>query len=355
MSITKNILWNLALSVLLATLQWRFTVEILTTANFIESLKAGVGVIEGRPHWVVFQARLLGPWSVYGLGELIGNLGFAYAWFIAAGFTAANFAFLWAISPLYSGVGKLAGLVLFALFTIFFIDDMWLYPWDVWSLILFAVFLGLVVRDAPLWQYGMLFVFMLFNRESVHFLSLFILARPLCDWLVESRFQPNALPGRKDRLWMLSGVGMFIIGFTTIYWLRDTLLVEEIGPRVFNAPHLANTTMHFQYEYNLMVISNGLSLARSGVELALALFFLLGFVQIALALWHLPRRFLAYTAVNGLMLMALGLVGVINETRVFFEMAPYFAFSILHLTMIFSGNGHQMAVRNDSPADRDLK
>ena len=97
---------------LLATLQWRFTVEVLSVPNFIESLKAVIGVLEGRPHWLVYQARLLGPWSVYWLGEVIGNIGFAYAWFIAIGFFAANIAFLWAISPMRDGVHKLAALYL---------------------------------------------------------------------------------------------------------------------------------------------------------------------------------------------------------------------------------------------------
>ena len=86
-------LFGLFACALLATLQMRFTVEVLSVPNFIESLKAVIGVLEGRPHWLVYQARLLGPWSVYWLGEVIGNIGFAYALFIAIGFFAANIAF----------------------------------------------------------------------------------------------------------------------------------------------------------------------------------------------------------------------------------------------------------------------
>ena len=340
MTLGKCIVY-LTLSMLIATLQWRLTLEILTIDQFIKSLQATHGVLEGQPHWMVYQSRLLGPWLVSGLGEITGNLGIAYAWFIGIGFTVANYVFLWAISPLFSGTGKLAGLSLFVLFTLFFIDDMWLYPWDICSLILFSLFLGLVVRETPLWQYFLLFLFMLFNRESVHFLSIFVLIKPICDLVSEKNFYQIPIQSIRNRHWIVVGSSMLIVGFLSIYWLRETLLVEEIGPVLFKAPELAGATVHFNLDFNLQVLKNGLSFAGSGIDLALALFFLLSLVLVVISLKYLPTRYLAYTIVQGLMLVAIALIGIINETRIFFELVPYLTFSILHLTLLFSGESSQ--------------
>lgn len=316
---------------LLATLQWRFTVEVLSVPNFIESLKAVIGVLEGRPHWLVYQARLLGPWSVYWLGEVIGNIGFAYAWFIAIGFFAANIAFLWAISPMRDGVHKLAALSLFVLLSIFFIDDRWFYAWDIYSLILFTVFLGLVIRDAPLWQFCVLFLVMLFNRESVHFLSIFILIRPFADWFVENGYRLGTTRRIQNLRWVVAGAILLASGVLTIKLLRQTLLVEEVGPVMFKMPDLAGVSLHFQHNFNLTFLANSLGMANQGIDLAVALFFLLSFVLVVMGLWKLPQRFFAYTAVHGMMLLAIGLFAIINETRVFFEMTPFVTFAVLYL------------------------
>jgi len=326
-----RVLIGLLASALLATVQWRFTVDVLSVPNFIQSLKAVIGVLEGKPHWLVYQSRLLGPWSVYWLGEMVGNIGFAYAWFIAIGFFVANATLLWAINPIRDDVRRLAALSIFVLLSIFFVDDKWFYAWDIYSLILFNVFLGLVIRDTPLWQFCALFLVMLFNRESVHFLSVFVFIRPLADWFVENRYRLGPIDKIQNLHWMIAGATMLVVGLLTINLLRQTLLLEEVGPVIFNMPHLAGASLHFQYDYNLSFLGNSLSLGNQGGDLAVALFFLFGFPLVALSLWKLPRQFFAYSAVHGMMLAAIGLFAVINETRVFFELTPFVTFALLYL------------------------
>ena len=100
---------------------------------------------------------------------------------------------------------------------------------------------------------------------------------------------------------------------------------------MFDMPDLAGVSFHFQHNFNLTFLANSLGMANQGIDLAVALFFLLSFVLVVMALWKLPQRFFAYTLVHGMMLLAIGFFAIINETRVFFEMTPFVTFAVLYL------------------------
>jgi len=46
--------------------------------QYTRCIEAAQGVLRGEPHWRVYQNRLLGPWLVQGVGEIVGSFRLAH-------------------------------------------------------------------------------------------------------------------------------------------------------------------------------------------------------------------------------------------------------------------------------------
>lgn len=326
---SEKYILDIFLCLLLAAIQWRFTIEILSTTNFIDSVKTSLGVVDGRPHWEVFQSRILGPWTVYLLGKAINDFGYASSIFTFLGYALSNYIFLWAIRPLK--FNNFFSLILFNFIIVFFIDDMWLISWDIYSLIFFTIFLGLVIRESKFIYFFLLYILMLLNRESVHFISLFIIFKSM-DKFIFNFYKSYKFDFNLIKIFnFLIGLIMFFGGIFIIYKIRKVLLVEEVGPMMFNLPQLADKTLHFHFFENINFIRHSILLSNSGINISLIFIYFIYFILIFYSFLKLEfEKFFMYTFINALMLVAILIFAVFNETRVYFETIPFLAFILIH-------------------------
>lgn len=323
-------LFDILICIFFASITWKFILEILSIPFFIDSLKASLGVVEGRPHWKIFQSRLLGPWTIFYFGKLIGDFGYAYSIFIFFGLTICNFLFLWALKP-YS-FNKFISLIVFNFLIIFFIDDRWLYSWDIYSIIFFILFLSLVIRNSKLWKFIILYFFMLINRESVYFLSLFIIIYPVVRILIRYS-KTNFFKVYKGEIYQfLIGIFMLAGSIFFINKIREILLIEEIGPALFNLQNFEGQSQQIHFFNNLIYIMKSFLFNNAGKDFSLVLIYFMSFFIFIFGSFKLKTEaFITFAIINLGMLMAILIFAVFNETRVFFDIIPYLSFAIIFL------------------------
>jgi hypothetical protein len=321
--------WSVALCVLFALVQIRFAGEILG-GQFSESLDASEGVFYGVPHWLIYQSRVLGPYAVHLLGKLLGSKGLGYLIWMLACFTAAGLLFLQALSLEFRGAYKYLGFLIFQLLIAVSMNKLWLYPWDLLSLVLFCGFLLLVLRKAPNWQFVALFVVALFNRESALFMALWLMIEPLCDWY-RAKLDGEGGPIRLDVKRMALGLTLLVGGVVVIGLLRQYLLVKESGPELFNLPDMAGKAIHFKVGVNVRFLLQTLTLSAAEFDFVLPWLYGLAFAVLWMSASLRQSRLMGMALVHGLMLVAIFAVAAIPETRVFFELVPFLALASLHV------------------------
>ena len=67
-----------------------FKMLMIRHGQYIDLLtSAAYGITEGKPHWLAYQNRLIGPYSILGISKLMG-ISFKSAWIIYHAITIKN-------------------------------------------------------------------------------------------------------------------------------------------------------------------------------------------------------------------------------------------------------------------------
>lgn len=100
---------------------------------------------------------------------------------------------------------------------------------------------------------------------------------------------------------------------------------------MFNLPQLADKTLHFHFFENINFIRHSILLSNSGINISLIFIYFIYFILIFYSFLKLEfEKFFIYTFINALMLIAILIFAVFNETRVYFETIPFLAFILIH-------------------------
>jgi hypothetical protein len=323
-------LLGIGLSALFALVQFRLIVFVFG-ANYGRAVNAAKGVVDGRPHWRVFQNRVLGPYLVEGLSQALPSYLVAHVVYSIA--TLAVMSYLaWRLGH---RLGGSIGSALLALFVFeagfaFLLSPPWLYAWDYTSIILFLLFVTFVAEGKSwVWFTGLTVVAM-FNRESAEFPALWMILEALVR-LYRTRHQSQG--ERRDWLMLIAGILCLIAGYALVEYLRRTLLIEEVGPKLFpDANQQPGQIQMLQLFTNLELASGMLTQFRYDMG-----FLILVFLAVSTALT------IAITRVEGGRYLALGLTflvmegasftfGYLTETRIFVEMIPLLVLAALLLS-----------------------
>ena len=202
----------------------------------VSHIEAAKGVVEGYPHWRIFQNRVTGPYAVEftqkvtGLSFPISYLLTIFLWMMV--FYSIMMVVSISIRPsLIFAFGTSVGA---AFFNSLLMYGLWLYTWDIIDLSIFTLFIWAIIKKKPIGYLVCIIVFETFNRE----VSLILSGWLLFDALVMILPSPNTgkfpiIAFKFNKKQFI--VALLLIAFVifTVEYLRDTLLIRQIGPEFF--------------------------------------------------------------------------------------------------------------------------
>jgi hypothetical protein len=222
------------------------------------SIDAGLELLNGRPHWRIFQNRVLGPFVARALMRVAPSPDIGYLTFqltgIAGGLILAWFTGFRVAVSITAALASMPTLA-FGLASLFSGD--WFHPWDVAGLPIFMDFAWLVAARANLFWIVALFAVAIWNRDDALFIALFLVVEPIVNWY-RSRNAPARV--RLDWRSVTLGFACVIAGVLLIMTLRHFLLIEELGLRYWGQPRDTNTFFRWTLVFNVEYFWSDLSL-----------------------------------------------------------------------------------------------
>lgn len=285
-------------------------------------IQAAQGVVEGLPHWRIYQSRVLGPYMIRAVEGITGwsfQQSYALMMFV---WLVIFFSVLIAValalwhSPIIA-IG-IAGSAAFINTTL--MQGLWLYPWDYLDLTLFTLITWAILSNKPLKIIALIIAVEIFNREAATVIAGWLALDALLELVLRRRVATEKqIKSAKQQL--LVAVALAIISQVIIEVLRATLLVREIGPEIFSdksaGPHfevqlwnnLTNLATALPNISNLMVVYNI-------IFIAIPILCIIGIRS--------TRRELNRISLLTLIMWALTLIfGLIYEVRVWLAFVPY--------------------------------
>ena len=299
-------------------------------------IAAAQGVVQGLPHWRIYQSRVLGPFLTESIKKIF-NVPFEHA-YMATVFILLVIFFLALIfvvkhiwdSPIMIFAVVTAGWALNAIL----MQGIWLYLWDLVDLIIFTALIWAIITSRPLWVIASILMIEIFNREAAILAGLWLLSDAVFR-LRESNGILSKLEFKIRYKQFFTALFLLIVGYTIIEFLRNTLLIREIGPEIFYnmkngieffSVQLVNNLRVFKFSllhplYNLNMVFNVIILA------------------IPIVAWRALKNH--DTALNrvGFLYLILWIFtivfGLIYETRVWLSFVPFLILVIPLLTKDF--------------------
>jgi hypothetical protein len=307
-----------------ALIQWHLIVVVMG-GNYGRSVEAAQGVLQGGPHWRVYQNRLLGPQLVEWISGVTGSFLTAHILFTVSMLTLAGFLVL-AFTRRNTGnmAHALAGFGIFHLLIAVLLYEPWLYAWDHLGLVLFVIFNQLVIGRAATRWFVLLWMFAILNRESAHFIALWLILEPALPF-AWARLHGGA--PRLDRTRVALGAGLLGGGVLLVEQLREHLLVREIAPELWGLS-TEGGAVHFRLLENLETM--GRIVTSPDIQMLHVVPALMaGTLLLSLLLVRRdPPLYLGLAAVHVAMLAAIILFGLVAETRIFLEVVPFLAMNL---------------------------
>ncbi|ASG22892.1 hypothetical protein [Nitrospirillum viridazoti] len=296
----------------------------------VQNVAAAQGVLDGLPHWRVYQSRVLGPLVMAAVSWLGPSLLNAYFITGIGALTAAAVVTFRVGRRLEGPAGGWAAMMgLLALFPLV-LSRPWLYIWDFFILVIGATFLLLVVRRAPWWAFLALMAVAFLNHESALFIAIWMAVQGLADNWMRWRL------AWRQWDWRLLGGGVVggVVGLEVVELLRTLLLNREIGPELFaDASQIGDHTggMHIKLLRNLGSVIDWFITFDYSFPFLIPLLLLcaVAVVGVLLARYRLKAAGLAvYVAAQ---VAALCIAAELAETRVLLQLVPFLAVAPLLL------------------------
>jgi hypothetical protein len=312
-----RILSTAVLAVLLAFVS-HHVLAVMNGDDLRRSILADLYVLDGKPHWRVFQNRLLGPVLVRTLMGAAPAPDLGYVLFDLICFGAALFlAGYLGLRVIPNRAGTVTAMLVLAVGLTALFAHHWFFAWDVVGPVLFMTFALLVVTEAKLVWFVALFAVAIWNRDDALFIALFLIVQPIVDWWRNRASARHFAWGT-----VVAGLSCLVCGMVLIEVLREVLLVEETGPRMFGFTPERTELFHWALAGNLDYLIHHMPPGAMN----LPAYVLLPPAIIAAACLWLTRAkgemFVAYGLVGLAMAAATLVFGNIREVRIWVDLLP---------------------------------
>jgi len=317
--IKRNFIYGFAILLLSLAV---FKVFMLIHGPHFEFLsQAAYGVIEGKPHWIAYQNRLLGPMIVL----IISKIGLAYPLslkiFIFATLLIENIVLYTLLIRMNLPPRK--SLLWVVLFSSAFIglQHIFFYPWDCIDLIIFTMFSWGIFQSKSLCFFIPLFCIGILNKESVFFISLYIVIDAFRISL--DKFRVSFQSGIK----LAVGMVLSILGMIYTKLIRDYLFVSRDNGLDDNMHRQFGEHVYFMQNVHDFFINNIKSLdIINSVFVVFSTAYMIYLVRRCGTDASLKAMIIYIAIMAGILVF-----GLINESRVYFILIPFLVFFTVYM------------------------
>ena len=301
---------------LLASVHYQIAVHVVSLGP---SAQASQGILDGLPHWRIYQSRVLGPLLMGSLERWTG-LGYGPAYLMILQLACASLHALLATFYARLGLSALRSCLLALGFIAAFtplVWHEWFYVWDALDLVLVQAFVIGVLSSFSLTVLSCIFGAALLNHEIALFMPLWLIVLQLCEAWPLTRWT------RKRALYVASALATMVLSSMLIEWLRTTFLVREVGPRMFRDydARYADPSLQWHLLPNFGELAQALRTLSVRGSLAIVL---LALSAVLIALARAPQPAVKSLSVTFLLLLAATLsFGLVFETRVYLVFLAY--------------------------------
>ena len=286
-----------------------YWLELSDTAN---------GVVTGKPQWIAYQNRLLGPYLVQFISGIgISNVS-AVKVFSLLTITIQNLVLFGLLSK--TGIPNHRSLMYIVFYSFVFIgiQNYGFYTWDSIDAILFTLFAWGIFQGRSTTYFVYLFLAAIINRESALFISLY---------LVIDSFQFSLDDLSKMKIYLVSKTKLAIGSFLTIggilytKLIRDYLFISQSNGFSDSAHRQIGNQIHF-YKNILDLFFNNLT----SLNILNSIFILGSVIYLAYFIKYFTDRQLKAFVVFIILVVNILIFGLINEIRMYIILVPFLIF-----------------------------
>jgi hypothetical protein len=304
-----------ALVLLVSVAQTELLLLAFKGSQHDQIIDATAGVATGHPHWRIYQNRVLGPelfWFLVNRGISQADAFIIACCGLLSTFYGVLAACAWNLTRrMWLAVS--AVLLGFALNAIM-MQPPWIYLWDLIDLTVFTILTWAVLTRQPLWVFSVTIAAALFNREVMLIVALLLSLDGAVSFARDRQ--------RRHLAQLLTGAVLAVGGYYLVEFLRDALLVREVGPELYGftqGPHFDFTLEpNWQTLLHTPLRTHFLNLPQYAFIIAV----------VVVAAWHWnkqPRLAIGYS----ILWTSVICFGVANEWRVWIEFVPFLTLSVL--------------------------
>jgi len=244
-------------------------------SNHIEATK---GVLDGYPHWRIYQNRVIGPYAV-DLTQQVTGLKFeesyllmTFIWLLVFYSTVTAVSFSLNPSIFYAVTTAITA----GFFNTVLMQGVWLYPWDLIDLTVFTIYTWIIIKSKSINYFILVTILETFNREVFLIVAGWLLFDSLISIQPISKKFPKINIHINRKQLIISILLIFFVG-CTVEVLRHFLLIQETGPLLF--PDANGPGGHFmvKIDNNIKYLYDSLIHMRPTITYYLLIFGLLIF------------------------------------------------------------------------------
>lgn len=286
-------------------------------------------IIEGKPHWLAFQNRLLGPHLLIGLSDYGFNPSQALSFYFFIMILLQHLILLYLLVKFNISYRTAANYLFVFALTFLCFQNFWLYTWDLIDLIIFTLFAWGIFSGCSIWFLVIIFLIELLNKESAVFISFFIildafLIRPSTDLP-----KPTLLGRLRSLPQLIIGSLLTIFGIIYTKFIRDYLYIC--------APNGTKDLHHQLFGNHNNLVNNIKDLLGHNLfslDIINSVFFI---GAICCLCWFFKRY--SDRQLKALLIflaLSLGILfsGTINESRIYFVLLPFLLFFSIEINKL---------------------
>lgn len=298
--------------------------------NFNSLCDASRGVLIGRPHWLAFQNRLLGPFLVDLISQ-IGNIGYCQSLtYFNKIMVITEYIILYFVLIKYTRNLYNIALTYVVYFSIMLlgIQHYWSYSWDYIEIIIFTLFSYFIFTEKSSIYFVVLFFVSILNRESALFIALFLIIDSFHIKLPITKYQFSIYSIKK----FLIGLLLLVIGIIYIKFIRSFLFIESMIEGVGADSAHQTIGNHFIPLINAKTFMVNFTDSNFYISIFITFIILILFLHIKTFNEVQLKAFVLFMC----LFSSIFLFAYVNETRLYAYLLPFLLF--FHLSLKEEGN-----------------